>query len=83
MWDDEILTSYTNYADSVIIEYRYNCTTGHKCHFVRPRNVIHIISFEPISKKSTSKSSHETSMKSEDAIGTFWQATTKELYHVT
>ena len=46
-------------------------------------NVIHIISFEPISKKATSKSSHETSMKSEDVIGTFWQATTKELYHVT
>ena len=49
------------------------------------KEVIYIISIEPISKSATSKSFHEPSMKSVriDVIGTFWRATTRELYRIT
>ena len=47
------------------------------------KEVIHVISFEPISQRPTSKSSHEPSVKSvrKDVIGTFWRATSRELSH--
>ena len=49
------------------------------------KEVFHIISFEPISERLTSKSFHEPSVKlvRMDVIGTFWRATIRELYHIT
>ena len=49
------------------------------------KEVIHIISFEPISERLASKSFQEPSRKSVsvDMIGTFWRATTRELYCIT
>ena len=60
------------------------CDITHRSWFSRDRN-IHIISFEPISERVTSKSFPEHSVKSVriDVIGTFWWATIRELYHVT
>ena len=45
------------------------------------KEVFHIISSEPISKRVTSKSIYEPSMKSVrmDVIGTSWQSTTRDL----
>ena len=49
------------------------------------KKVFHIISFEPINVRSTSKSFHDFSVKlvGIDMIGTIRQATTKELYRTT
>ena len=49
------------------------------------KEVIHIISIEPINKRATSKSFHEPSVKLVrlDVIGTFWRATTREFYCIT
>ena len=46
-----------------------------------PEEIFHIISFEPISDRSTSESFHESRMQLVriDVIGTFWRATTREL----
>ena len=47
------------------------------------KEVFHIISFEPISVHSISKSFNAPSVKlvRTDVIGTFWRATTAKLYH--
>ena len=52
---------------------------------VLSKEVIHIISFEPISERATSNYFHEPSVKSVrvDVIGIFWRATTRELYRIT
>ena len=51
--------------------------------FCESKEVFHIISFETISESQASKSFNEPSVKlvRMDVIGTFWRATTGELYH--
>ena len=46
--------------------------------------VIHIILYEPISKRPPSKSFDEPHLESvrTDVIGTFWGATWREFYHI-
>ena len=58
-------------------------TTSHK--FCLMKQVLHIISLEPISERPTGKSFHEPSVQLVriDVIGTFWRATTRELYEKT
>ena len=52
-----------------------------KCATEVSKKVFHIISYEPINERPTSKSFHEPSMLSVrmTVIGTYWQATTREL----
>ena len=57
------------------------------CFFsvVLSKQVFHIISAEPISERSTSKSFHESSVQlvRGDVIGTLWRAKTRKLYDKT
>ena len=51
------------------------------------KEVFHIIPYEPIYKRPTSKSFQEPSVNSVridlDVIGTFWRVSTRELYRIT
>ena len=49
-----------------------------------PKQIIHIISFEPITSKASANSFHELSMTlvSIDMIGEFWRATKRELVDI-
>ena len=57
-----------------------------KCflNFMPSKQVIHIISFEPITSKASANSFHELSMTSVsiDVIGEFWRATKRELVDI-
>ena len=48
------------------------------------KQIIHIISFEPITSKASANSFHELSMTSVsiDVIGEFWRATKRELVDI-
>ena len=42
--------------------------------FMLTKNVIHVISFEPIGDKTTSRIFHEPNVKLASVIGAFWRA---------
>ena len=92
----QCLREFPRWATSVMIICReiYNIWYVKLCkncewksrrqNIVFPKQIIHIISFEPITSKASANSFHELSMTSVsiDVIGEFWRATKRELVDI-
>ena len=80
------LKTVNEFNEFLLDTCRTMCTNvmDHPCKLNTSKQIIHIISFEPITSKASANSFHEFSMTSVsiDVIGEFWRAMKRELIDI-